>query len=172
MFKNILSFLLLLLIPALVNGQDMDQKSNESMYKATYKSIVSALDKGQVDKLDEYIASDVVDHDVDPSMTTKTGLAAVKEMFNKYHKIFPDMKNTIHSIAISGNLLFAYVTFSGTTSEPYMGMPANKKMSMDSVDILRFEGDKVVEHWGFTSNTDIMKMMSQDKMMEKDMDDM
>ena len=172
MCKNILSFLLLLLIPVMLNGQDMDQKSKESKYKTIYKSIVSALDNGQVDKLDEYIASDVIDHDIDPSMTTKTGLAAVKEMVNYYNKVFPDMKNTIHSIATSGNLLFAYITFSGTTSEPYMGMPANTKITIDSVDMIRFEGDKVVEHWGFTSNTDVMKMMSQDKMMDEDMDQM
>ena len=172
MYKNILSFLLILLIPVLVTGQDMDQKSKETMCKSVYKSIVSALDKGQVDKLDEYIAADVVDHDIDPSMTDKTGLAAVKEMFNYYHKVFPDMKTTIHSMATSGDLLFAYVTFTGTASEPYMGMAANQKMTMDSVDLLRFEGDKVVEHWGFTSNTDIMKMMPQDKMMDEDMDQM
>lgn len=165
MRKYFLSLLLLLIIPLFVYGQDkMDQSS---AMESNYKSVVSALDKGQVDKLDAYIASDVVDHDINPSMTNKTGLAAVKDMFTYYHKIFPDMKTTIHSIATSGDMLFAYITFSGTTSEPYMGMPANHKSLMDGVDIVRFKDGKAVEHWGFTANSDIMKMMPQDKMMNE-----
>jgi predicted ester cyclase len=99
-------------------------------------------------------------------MTDKTGLAGIKEMFKQHHKIFPDMKATIHSIATSGDLLFAYLTFTGTTSEPYMGMPANHKMSMEAVDLIRFKDGKAVEHWGFTSNEDLMKMMSQDEMSQ------
>jgi predicted SnoaL-like aldol condensation-catalyzing enzyme len=50
-----------------------------------------------------------------------------------------------------------------------MGMPAGHKLTMNSVDIIRFKGDKAVEHWGFTSNTDIMNMMPQDKPMDKEM---
>ena len=69
-------------------------------------------------------------------------------------------------MAVSGEYLFAYVTFTGTTSEPYMGMPANHKMTMNSIDLIRFKGDKAVEHWGFTANSDLMKMMPQDKMQQ------
>jgi hypothetical protein len=32
---------------------------------------------------------------------------------------------------------------------------------MDQVDLVRFKGDKISEHWGFTSNADIMKMMQE-----------
>jgi len=169
MYKYLFSLLSFLLMTVLVYSQDnMDMSSK---MEANYKSTVNALDKGDVDKLDAYIASDAVDHDIDPSVTKKTGLAGIKEMFTYYHKIFPDMKTTIHSIATSGDMLFAYITFTGTTSEPYMGMPAGHKMTMDSVDLLRFKGDKAVEHWGFTANTDIMKMMPpQDKMMDQGMD--
>lgn len=164
MFKYLFSLLLVFSISVLVYSQNMEEASK---YQSIYKGVVGALDKGEVDKLDAYIAPDALDHDIDPSMTKKPGLEGIKEMFKYYHKIFPDMKTTIHSMATSGDLLFAYITMTGTTSEPYMGMPANHKMSMDGVDIIRFKGDKAVEHWGFTANTDIMKMMSQDKMMDK-----
>jgi len=167
MYKYLFSLLLFLSLSVLVYSQNMDQASK---YQSIYMGVVSALDKGEVDKLDAYIASDAVDHDIDPAMTKKTGLEGIKEMFKYYHKVFPDMKTTIHSMATSGDLLFAHITFTGTTSEPYMGMPANHKMSMDGVDIIRFKDDKAVEHWGFTANTDIMKMMSHDKMMNEGMD--
>ena len=78
------------------------------------------------------------------------------------------MKSQVHNVAVSGDYLFAYVTFTGTTSEQYMGMPANHKMTMNQVDLIRFKGDKMAEHWGFTSNEDMMEMMQQDKSMGHD----
>ena len=77
------------------------------------------------------------------------------------------MKAKVHKIAVSGDYLFAYLTFTGTTAEPYMGMPANKKMTMNQVDLIRFKGDKMAEHWGFTSNEDMMKMMPHEKSMKE-----
>ena len=103
-------------------------------------------------------------------MSKKTDIERIKEDFAAYHKIFPDMKSQVHNIAVDGDYLFAYLTFTGTTSEPYMGMPVNHKTTMNSVDLIRFKGDKVAEHWGFTSNEDIMNMMQQDKMMNQGMD--
>jgi predicted SnoaL-like aldol condensation-catalyzing enzyme len=167
MYKYLFSLLLIFSISVLVYSQNREEASK---YQSIYKGIVGALDKGEGDKLDAYIASDALDHDMDPSMTKKSGLEGIKEMFKYYHKIFPDMKTTIHSMATSGDLLFAYTTMTGTASEPYMGMPANHKISMDGVDIIRFKGDKAVEHWGFTANTDIMKMMPQNEMMNEGMD--
>jgi predicted ester cyclase len=167
MFKYLFSFLLFFSISALVYSQSADQVSMDVKYKSMYNDVLNALTSGKTDVLDKYISPDFVEHDPSPTMSDKTGLARIKEDFAAYHKIFPDMKAKVHSIAVDGDYLFAYLTFTGTTSEPYMGMPAGHKMSMDGVDIIRFKGDKAVEHWGFTANTDIMKMMSQDKMMDK-----
>jgi len=139
----------------------------DANYKMMYNDVLNALTSGKTDVLDKYIAPDFIEHDPSPMMSKKSGLERIKEDFAAYHKIFPDMKAKVHSIAVDGDYLFAYLTFTGTTSEPYMGMPAGHKMTMNSVDVIRFEGDKAVEHWGFTSNEDIMKMMPQEGMMEK-----
>jgi predicted ester cyclase len=170
MYKYFLSLLLFLLIPVLVYSQGMDQGSMDAKYKKSYNEVVNILTSGKIDMLDKYVASDFIEHDPSPVMSKKTGIERIKEDFAAYHKIFPDMKAQIHSIAVSGEYLFAYLTFTGTTSEPYMGMPAGHKMTMNSVDLIRFKGDKAVEHWGFTSNEDMMKMMPQDKMMNEGMD--
>jgi len=142
----------------------------DAKYKSMYNDVLNALTSGKTDVLDKYIATDFVEHDPSPTMSDKTGLARIKEDFAAYHKIFPDMKAKVHSIAVDGDYLFAYLTFTGTTSEPYMGMPAGHKMTMNSVDVIRFKGDKAVEHWGFTSNEDIMKMMPQEKTMNEGME--
>lgn len=164
MRKCFLAFGLFLLVPFLVYSQDTDKSSMNEKYKSIYKEVLNALTSGNVDVLDKYVASDFVEHDPSPVMSEKSGLERIKEDFAAYHKLFPDMKAQVHNIAVSGDYLFAHLTFTGTTSEPHMGMPAGHKMTMNSVDLIRFSGDKAVEHWGFTSNEDIMKMMMQDDM--------
>ena len=163
MYKYLFSLLLFISIPAIMLGQGMDEK-----YKMMYNEVLNALTSGKTDVLDKYISPDFIEHDPSPLMSEKTGLERIKEDFAAYHKAFPDMKSKVHAIAVSGEYLFAYLTFTGTASEPFMGMPAGHKMTMNSIDLIRFEGDMAVEHWGFTSNEDIMKMMQEEKMMDKE----
>lgn len=166
MYKYLFSLLLFLSISAIVYSQDMDQVSMETQYKMTYNEVLNALTSGNTNMLDKYISPDFIEHDPSPSGSNKTGLDRIREDFAMYHKAFPDMKAKVHSIAVSGDMLFAYLTFTGTAAEEFMGMPAGHKMTMNSVDIIRFKGGLAAEHWGFTSNEDIMKMMQQEKSMD------
>jgi len=168
MLKYFFSLLLFLSVSVIVYSQDMDQMSMDTKYKMVYNEVLNALTSGKLDMLDKYMTSDFIEHDPSPMMSKKTGIDAVKEIFAGYHKIFPDMKSQVHNMAVSGDYLFVYLTFTGTTAEPYMGMPVNHKMTMNSVDLIRFKGDKAAEHWGFTGNEDIMNMMQQDKSMGHD----
>lgn len=52
------------------------------------------MDNGKADELDSYIAANAVDHQLDTSITTKTGLEGITEALRYYHNIFPDMKTT------------------------------------------------------------------------------
>ena len=50
-------------------------------------------------------------------------------------------------------------TWSGTQQGELFGLPATSKpFSMNVIDIVRFEGDTVVEHWGVS---DVAGMMQQ-----------
>jgi predicted ester cyclase len=170
MHKYLFSLLLFFSISVLVYSQGMDKMSMDAKYKEVYNNVLNALTSGNINVLDKYVTQDMVEHDPNPMMNKKTGIDAVKDIFKDYHKIFPDMKAEVHNIAVSGDYLFAYLTFTGTTSEPYMGLPANHKMTMDQVDLVRFKGDKIAEHWGFISNADLIKMMPQDKTMKEGTD--
>jgi predicted ester cyclase len=161
MYKYFLSLILLLTISIFVYGQDMKKESTHEKYKTVYNEALNALISGNVSTLDKIMTQDMIEHDPSPTMTKKTGIDKVKEIFASYHKIFPDMKAKVHNTAVSGDYLFAYITFTGTASEPYMGMPTGHKMTLEQVDLVRFKGDKISEHWGFTSNTDIMKMSQE-----------
>jgi predicted ester cyclase len=170
MLKKYIPLMLLPLAIVLNSCQKKMDNAMEEKYKEINLKITEIFDNGNVDDLDSYIAENAVDHGLDTSMTKKPGLAGIKEMAAGYHKIFPNGKTTIHSMAVSGDTLFSYFTSTGTTSESFMGMPANTKMSMSGVDIVRFEGDKAAEHWSFMDVNDIAKMMqSQQPKMESNM---
>lgn len=166
-----LKYLSLLFIPFFVLLSCQPQNPNEAKYKAAYVQISKALDSGELNELDNNIANDAIDHQLDPSITDKSGLDGIKDMFRYYHRVFPDMKTTIHSMAVSGDTLFGYITTTGTTSEPFMGMPANTKTSITMVDVVVFKGDKMAEHWGFMNMTDAMQMMKANMPMEEGMKD-
>jgi len=165
MYRYFMSVILLLTISLCLYGQDTGKTSMKAKYKTVYKEALDAMTSGNIDGLDKIIAQDMIEHDPSPTMSKKTGFEEVKEIFTFYHKVFPDLKAKVHNIAVSGDYLFAYLTFSGTTSEPYMGMPAGSKMKMNQVDLVRFNGDKIAEHWGFTSNKDMMEMMQKNSSM-------
>ena len=165
MLKKGLILFALILDFLLVSCQNNQQNQMAQQYKAAYAAINKIMDNGNADELDKYIAQDAVDHQLDTSVTKKTGLEGIKEAFAYYHNIFPDMKTTIHAMAVTGDTLFGYCTSVGTASQPFMGMPAGEQMTLNAVDIVVFTGDKMSEHWGFMDMSDAMKMMQQQQMM-------
>lgn len=168
MYKHFLFFILLLTISSYVYSQDMKQSPTEAKYKNIYAAVLKILDNGNVDELGNYVDKNTVEHDTDYTITTKTGLEGVKDIFRYYHNIFPDMKTTINFVAVSGDTLLGYISQTGTTSQPFMGMPAGQKMTMNMVDLIIFKDGKMIEHRGFTANTDLMEMMQHDSMMKKE----
>jgi predicted ester cyclase len=159
MLKKGLFLFIISLAVVLISCQSSHHNEMEAKYKAAYVAVIQIWDKGNVDDLDAYIAVDAVEHQMDPAITSKTGLEGIKDVFRFYHKIFPDMKTTIYSVAVSGDTLFSYNSSTGTTSEPFMGMPAGQQHTMNGIDVVVFKGDKMSEHWGFMDMGDVMKMM-------------
>lgn len=159
MKKHLAAFLLIPFVALLVSCQSNQQNPDETKYKDSYFAVMKIMDGGDVDGLDAYIANDAIEHQIDSSITTKTGLEGIKDIFRYYHKVFPDLKTTVRSVAVSGDTLFAYLSQTGTTSEPYIGIPAGQQMTMNSVDMIVFKDGKMNEHWGFMDMTDATNMM-------------
>lgn len=164
MYKKYLNLLFIPLIISISACQNNQMNKLEDKQKEAVMKIFKIFDGGNVDELDDIIAPDAVEHQLDTSITKKEGREAVKETFRYFHRVFPDMKTSIHSMAVSNDTVFMYSTSVGTTAEPFMGIPANQMYSSSGVDIIRFEGEKAVEHWGFIDFNDMMNMMMQSQM--------
>lgn len=168
MFKKFLIPLLIPFIVILTSCQTMKSELQGKDKKVALK-VMEIFDNGNVDELDNYVTQNSIDHQRDTTMTKKTGLAGLKEMFTKFHQIFPDMKTTIHSIAVAGDTVFVYSTSVGTSTQPFMGFPAGQKQTLNGVDVMRFKEEKIVEHWGFIDTNDMMRIVEHAMMQKNSM---
>lgn len=64
------------------------------------------------------------------------------------HKAFPDFKLTIEDLAADGDQVWGRMTARGTNLGGLMGPPNGKSFEITVMDVCRFKGGKIVEHWG------------------------
>lgn len=167
MSRNLTLALLVPLMALIAACSNNNNQKNNDARRAAFIQVNKMLDSGNVDSLGNYIKEDAVDHQAEAMGETQQGLAGIKELFTKLHQVYPDMHTTIHSMAFSGDTMFAWVSSTGTLAQPFMGMAAGQTQTVSNVDVIRFDGDKMAEHWGFTDMSEMMKMQQQDTTMNK-----
>lgn len=126
--------------------------------KTAYMGIIKSFETGDVSELDKYVAADTKSHMPMPGYPE--GLEGMKKMITDFKVSMPDGKYTVEDMRVDGDILVARVRMSGTNSGQMMGMPpTNKKIeNIMSIDWVRWENGKFVEHWGVGEE---MKMMEQ-----------
>jgi steroid delta-isomerase-like uncharacterized protein len=116
------------------------------------------LGRGNFDALDELVADDVIDHE-EGFPGQPSGKEGVKFFVNAMRAAFPDIKAEVGQPLAQGDLAAARAVITGTHTGEFMGVPAsNKSFEVESIDIIRVDDGKVVEHWGVT---DTMSLMQQ-----------
>ncbi|MEP6596140.1 MAG: ester cyclase [Ginsengibacter sp.] len=145
--------------------------SESERNKANNRAVMKAIETGDSTVIDTLIASDAVDH-AGPHMTEIKG-DSIKMMLGNMHNDVSDLKMDIIADAAEGDYVFTLSRMTGTTANTAMGMPANTKMDMTGVDVVKFKDGKAVEHWSYMDPKDMMKMMpsGEDKMMGNKMKD-
>jgi steroid delta-isomerase-like uncharacterized protein len=114
------------------------------------------LGEGNLDKLDELVTDDVVEHEQGLPGQPE-GKEGVVFFVNTLRGAFSDIKATIDQSLASGDLVCAHVTLTGKHTGDWMGVPASdKSFEIESIDIVRVEDGKCAEHWGVTDNMALM----------------
>ena len=76
------------------------------------------------------------------------GPAARIEPIRRYHDAFPDLHLDVEELIVAGDTVVLRLTFRGTDTGGYMGRaPTGRAVEEWVVNILHFEGDKVVREW-------------------------
>ena len=126
----------------------------ESQARAFY---VQAINKKNLAIIEALLAPDFIDHE--DLGTVEPNRDGVKMFLGMLISAFPDLKVTVDDMISDGDKVVLRSTWMGTHEGEFMGIPATgKKVTYSGIDILKFTGDLVSEHWGLS---DSMKMMAQ-----------
>ncbi len=112
-----------------------------------YEEVFEAAD---VDAADRYVAEDAVDHDSPPpGVEVSPGREGMKAVIGAYLEAFSSMRVDVHEQYQDGDTVISRLTFSGTHSGTFAGVPATgRQLTVEAIDIVRFDGDLIAEHWG------------------------
>ena len=137
------------------NNGGMSDKAKKNLDNA--RAIAKSFETKDISKLDDYIASDAVDH-ASPGGETK-GLDNIKKMFTQVQGTMTNSKmETVKELA-DDDYVYQWMKESWTQTQESMGMkPGNYDLNM--IEVSKFNADsKVTDHWSFMDMNDMMKMM-------------
>lgn len=130
---------------------------SEAMRATAQRFFQEVVSEGRLDVIPELVAEDFVEHETLPG--APEGREAVGWFVTQFRSAVPDLRAELDDLIVEGDKLCARSTWSGTQQGELFGMPATgKPFAMNVIDIVRFEGDTVVEHWGVS---DVAGMMQQ-----------
>ena len=130
--------------------------------KAAFKRILDAANahaEGLLSKtIDEVFEPDVLVRT--PLPIEATGAQAIKEVFAKLCRAFPDLHIKVEDLIAEGDKVVSRHTVTGThRGGDYMGLsPTGKSITYDEIFILRFGGGRIAETWGVV---DVLSQMKQ-----------
>jgi len=128
--------------------------------KAIFRRMVEEIfNRGNMNLVDEFLAPDFIEREELPP-GIPPGREGVKQMTIMFRSAFPDFKATIDDMIAEGDKVVVRMTWSGTHKGEFMGIsPTGKSVSFGVIDIVRFSGDKFVEHWGMMDSTSMMQQL-------------
>jgi steroid delta-isomerase-like uncharacterized protein len=117
------------------------------------------LSEGNLDKLDDLVTDDVVDHEQGLPGQPE-GKEGVRFFVETMRGAFSDIKVTVGQSVESGNMAAAQVTVTGRHTGEFLGVPASdKSFEIECMDMIRIEDGKCAEHWGITDNMSLMQQI-------------
>jgi len=121
----------------------MSVDQNKALIRRLYEE---ALNKGNFAVVDEIIASNYVRHGLAPGVPP--GPESTKQVFTMMRTAFPDLRMTVEPMVGEGDIVAAQLTHRGTHKGEFMGIaPTGKQVTVTTIGIYRFAGNKLVEAW-------------------------
>ncbi len=126
--------------------------------KALSMRLPEAINQGDLSAFDAVIARDAVDHGLPPGVPptaqgTKMFLAA-------FRAAFPDLHYTVDDTIAEGDRVVQRITGTGTMKGDFQGMKAsNKSATWTEIHIVRFQNDKVCEHWAVVDQASMLAQL-------------
>jgi steroid delta-isomerase-like uncharacterized protein len=129
--------------------------------KATLRRLHDAINTGDAEHISNTI-DEVVEPDVlirTPLPVEATGAQALKEVFARLHRAFPDLHITVEDLIAEGDKVVSRNSVTGTHRGEYLGRPpTGKSITYNEIFIFRFVNARVAETWGVV---DVLSQLRQ-----------
>jgi predicted ester cyclase len=115
--------------------------------------LLEGFGRGDMSVLDETVAEDLIEH----QQRLPQGKEGLKSVIRSLRRAFPDLSYEVVQMVADGEKVWGHFRSRGTNEGPFMGNPpTGKSMQIDVIDIARYEGGKLVEHWGVPDRLGIL----------------
>ena len=126
--------------------------------KAIVRSLVAAMDRGDVSVMDTLCAPDVAAHFMDRELN----LAQIKEAATSFNAAFPDLRHTIEDLIAEGDRVVLRARDRATHLGAYKGIAATgKSVEFETIAIYRVANGKIAEVWQQMDVEALMKQLRQ-----------
>ena len=128
-------------------GDTTEYGGLSEQYKGTARAVFDVWSSGQLERLDELVAPDVVHHDpYDPNGAE--GLVGMKRTIQANRSAFPDMQLTVEDQIAEADKVVTRWRGEMTHSGDLAGVPpTGRRVAINGITIDRFEDGKIVEAW-------------------------
>ena len=135
--------------------------ARETSNKGVWGRLQDVMNSGNAE-----LISQAIDEIVEPEVTIRTplpveatGAQAIKEVFARLYRAFPDLHITVEDLIEEGGKVVGRHTVTGTHQGEYMGLPpTGKSVTYNEIFIIRFVNGRIAETWGVV---DVFSQMKQ-----------
>ena len=132
-------------------------REEEERNKAVLTEFVHATNKLELDKLDDLVSENYVEHQPIPGQAP--GLEGLKWAYRAFNEPFPDLDFTFADVLAEGDLVVGRGIGVGHNTVSFMGIPATgKKVRWTGTRLFRLADGKLVEGW---IDIDMLGLMQQ-----------
>ena len=126
---------------------DTERSTGDSGIESIFPRLADAVNRRNLDALDELIAADIVNHGADSD--DPPGAERFKQSFRSLIAACPDLRITVEQQVTQGDWVAVRWTDRGTDTGGFWGRPpTGKEVLLTGIDLIRVEGGRIVERWG------------------------
>lgn len=129
---------------------------------AAQQRLAEIVNAGELDRLGEVFADDVVDHD--PAPAQEPGIDGVRAFFTSLLKAFPGAQLHVDTMVADDDQVAIAYRLTGTHKGAFLGVKkSGNSVQVRGVQVARFRGGKIVERWGSTDELGILQQTGAEK---------